>query len=342
MNPQDLPASRDQLNLFGLDLGRVADYLRQGWAEALRAPALAWLTPVEPVRLLRPDGGEATILAGVPTDKAFRRVQSLAVELPEELVLRRSLVLPHMADAELRAAVALEARSASPFPAEDLAWGYRAGSEGNRGLAVELVLSSRRRIDAYLGTLRERLGALRPEVWTAGPVMIPGFGEAARHGRMRRARLRVLGLLALALLLLGALALTPTLHLRERAVEAQLAYTRLARETAPQAELRARIVAANDRLAAARALGGAQVTPLALIDALTRNLPDDTTLNLLEIRGDKVRFAGQAANAAGIMQKLGAHPAFRDVRAPSPSARAGAGKESFTVEYTAVPEALRP
>ncbi|MBR0567246.1 PilN domain-containing protein [Azoarcus sp. L1K30] len=330
--------SRDQLQLFGYDLGAVADFMRMGWDEALHLPMLAWLTPQEPVRVLRADGSEFCALDGEVLAAASPNVRCVAIELDEDDLLRRSLVLPPMADAELRAAIELEASSASPFAAEDLAWTYRLRS-ADAGMLVDLVLTSKRRIAACLDAQRSRIGDAQAEVWAPGQIAFPGYGENTRHKRTRRARARVLGVLGIVVLLVAGILLTPTLQLRERAIEAQLAYTALVGTAAPQAALRERIVAANERIAAAQGILGQPVSALALINTLTQQLPDDTVLNLLEIRGDKVRMAGQTDNAAGLMQKLGAQPSFRDVRAPSASARAGTGKESFTIEYTAVGEA---
>ena len=78
---------------------------------------------------------------------------------------------------------------------------------------------------------------------------------------------------------------------------------------------------------------------VALIDQITRQLPDDAVLTRLEIAGGTVRLSGQADNAAQLLQTLGAKPAFRDVRAPSGISRGPAGgKEGFTIEFRVAAE----
>ncbi|UCG98595.1 MAG: fimbrial assembly protein, partial [Burkholderiales bacterium] len=80
----------------------------------------------------------------------------------------------------------------------------------------------------------------QPEVWVGGerPFLIPGYGESARLARSRRMRLALVGLLATTALLLVALAMTPTLQLRERALEATRKNDELVRAVQPQMQMR--------------------------------------------------------------------------------------------------------
>lgn len=327
---------RSSLRLFGVDLAALPGYLRDGWAEALRWPAFRWLTPDDAVRVLHADGTES-VRQGVSARRiaAPAQVRFAAIELAEETLLRRSLVLPRLTEDELRQAVELDVRSASPFPEEEVVWGY----EAQRGeqLRVDIALTSKRMIEQQVEAQRARLGDLQPEVWAGGerPFVIPGYGESARLARARRMRLALFGLLAVAAVLLAALAVTPTLQLRERALEAIGRNEELARAVKPQAQMREELTRLGEQI---RLLGKAteqRQDVVALIDQITRQLPDDATLTRLEITGaGVVRIIGQAENAAQLLQTLGANPAFRDVRAPSGIAKAPAGsKEGFTIEF---------
>jgi len=115
---------RSSLRLFGMDLATVPGYLREGWSEALRWPVLRWLTPDDPVRVLHADGTES-VRPGVSAHRiaAPAQVRFAAVELAEEALLRRSLLLPRLTEDELRQAVELDVRAASPFPEDDVVWG---------------------------------------------------------------------------------------------------------------------------------------------------------------------------------------------------------------------------
>lgn len=340
-----LTIDRSSLRLFGTDLSAVPRYLREGWAEALRWPALRWLTPDDYVRVVHADGTES-IRFGVTSKRAesAARIRFVAVELDEAQLLRRSLELPQLTEAELRQAIELDVRAASPFPEEDLAWGYEV-VERNGRLRVETVLTSRPLIEQRLAAVRPRLGLAVPEVWAGGdrPIVIPGYGEAARTARARRRRLMLFGQLFLAALLLAALAITPTLQLRAQALEATRRTDELSRTVMPQAKMREELARLGEQVQLLSKAGEPRRDVVALLDQLTRLLPDDVVVNRLEISGSTVKIIGQADNAAQLLQTLGADPAFRDVRAPSGIARAPAGsKEGFTIEFRVAGEGKAP
>jgi len=327
---------RSSLRLFGIDLAAVPGYLRDGWAEALRWPAFRWLTPDDAVRVFHADGADS-VRQGVSPQPITppANVRFAAIELAEEALLRRSLLLPKLTEEELSQAVELDARAASPFSDHELVWGYDV--ERGERTRVDIALTSRTLIEQQVAALRPRLGGTQPEVWVGGqrPFVIPGYGEPARLARARRMRLALIGLLVMTALLIAALAVTPTLQLRERAIEAVHRSDELLRAAKPQAQMRDELVRLGEQN---RLLGKAseqRQDMVALIDQITRQLPDDATLTRLEISGaGNVRIIGQADNAAQLLQTLGANPAFREVRAPSGIAKAPAGsKEGFTIEF---------
>jgi general secretion pathway protein L len=323
------------LRLFGLDLTALPAYLLEGWAEALQWPALRWLTPAEPVRVLEADGTD-TCRLGVSSRRiaAPRKVRFAAVALPEDILLRRSLALPPLNDDDVRQAVELDVRSASPFAEDDTAWGYAV--RHGEPLRVDIAITSRRLIERQLEAAGPRLAGIRPEVWADGdpPVVIGGYGEAARLARSRRLRWLLFVLLAVAAVLVGALAVTPTLQLRAQAMEAVRKQQELARAVSTQVQMRDELAKVGDQVRLLAKASEARQDVVALIDEITRRVPDDTVLNRLEIAGNTVRLAGQADNAAQLLQTLGAVPAFREVRAPGGIARAPAGgKEGFAIEF---------
>jgi general secretion pathway protein L len=335
-----LTLDRSSLRLFGVDLMAVPAYLREGWAEALHWPAFRWLTPDEPVRVIHADGTESVRQAvtgrriAAPT-----KVRFCAIELAEETVLRRVLVLPSLSEEELRQAVELDVHAASPFPEQDVVWGFRA--ESGTPVRVEIALTSRRFVEQQIEARRPRFENVAPEVWVGGerPFVIPGYGEAARLAHGRRLRLALFGLLSATALLLAALAITPTLQLRERALEAAGKSEELLRAVKPQAQVRDELVRLSEQLRVLEKASEQRHDVVALIDQITRQLPDDAVLTRLEIAGGTVRLSGQADNAAQLLQTLGAKPAFRDVRAPSGISRGPAGgKEGFTIEFRVAAE----
>jgi general secretion pathway protein L len=336
-----LGLDRGSMRLFGIDLAALPGYLREGWAEALRWPVFRWLTPDEAVRVIGPDGSES-VRAGVSarTIRVTAKPRFVAVELAEDTILRRTLTLPRLTQEEIRQAVDLDVRNASPFPEDDTVWAYVL--ERGEPLRADIAMTSRRLIAQQLEALRLWLGGMQPEVWAGGPrpFVFPGYGEGARLAQGRRMRWALFGLLSMTALLLAALAVTPTLQLRSRTLEAVARSEVLAREVMPQVRKRDEYAKLSEQLRLLGSAAGKRQDVVALIDQITHQLADDVAVTRLEITGTTVKMVGQADNASQLLQNLGANPAFRDVRAPGGIGRGAPGaKEGFTIEFRVGTEA---
>ena len=330
------PSSR----FFGLDLHTLWPEIRRSWQELHRAPALAWLTPDLPVRVLHADGHEATWLGGKLADAQEKHPALFdAIELPEDILLRRTLRMPAMSHAQIAQAVEVDLRSVSPFAVNDMVWGYRAQPGQTGGIDVNVVLVSRKQAEQYIETQQHRLAAnAAPEVWAFtpnnAPILLQGWGEARRvqHGAKRR---RIgYGLLASVLFLVCAIAITPTMQLRLRALQAVYAYDAVQARTAPLLGQREAFVRSIEELEVLRSMLTERVDSLLLMEAMTQTLPDDTSLQSLQVQGLKVTINGLTANSATLMQLLGNKNGFKNVRAPSAANRSpGAAAENFIIEF---------
>lgn len=330
---------RSSFSLFGLDLAGVYEHWRQGWAEALRWPFFVRLLSAETVRMLladgrehlvRPDGGQVHGGKGVSL--------AVAVVLPDDIVLQGRLQLPPMSAMEQAQAVTLAVQGASPFPLDDIVWGYRVDGTGS-GAEIEYALAARTHVQACLDSRRHVLDGTNPEVWVMGrlPIVLRGFGEGARLGRERRARLKLAGLAAAALVLVLALLASPVLQLRQQVFDAQARFEALTREVAPVVADREVLGKANTQLQIVGEYLQARPDPRRVLARLTELLPDSVYLTRFEIRGRTVVIGGLAQNAASLMELLGAQPEFREVRAPAAiSLDRATGRESFTVEFRLV------
>ena len=95
---------------------------------------------------------------------------------------------------------------------------------------------------------------------------------------------------------------------------------------------------AADGLSVLAELQAARIEPLRVLDKLTRALPDDTALQNLVLKEQKVTITGLTANASALMQLLSEQEGVREVRAPSPAMRSGGdSKENFTIEFLVDP-----
>lgn len=361
LTTQHMPLTTDSLQLFGLDLGRGWQALRQLWHSAQQQPPLSWLTPDLPIRVLHADGRIALWLGQQqavtdPDDKALAAARFEAIEVPEALLLHKSFTLPPMAVTDSVRAIELEAQSSSPFAPHDLVWGYQmSNSEASTdtgGGHVHLVLASRQHVQAHVQNVRTQLNHPEglPEVWarstplgtsSSPPVVLPGWGEAARQRAAAQRRHLAYGLLLCISVLLCAIALTPTAQLRLRAIEATHAYEVLQQQAAPAQAQREAYLHSVEQLDQVRALLSERTAHLPLLQLLTESLPDGTYLHNLKTQGLKVTMQGMTPDAAALMQALGRIEGLREVRAPSAAVRnPGASLDNFQVEFQLDPALL--
>lgn len=320
--------------------------LKQPWHALARWPALKWLAARSVVGVQMP-GGEVALWQGdrrLPVDPRARLgAATTALALAPDDQLERRLVLPLLPQRDLHDAIALDVRMASPFDPDDLVWGWRRDADRAGGWTCTAVMTSRRVVKARLESADDAAKASVPEVWafsTDGrPVVLQGFGESARQRRERNMRRAGVGLLVLAGLMAAAAALTPTVQLTLRAMQADRAHADLERQLAPTLAARESLLKAQTQHEALRAAMADRVEPLAVIDLLTQAVPDDTFVQRLQWQGGKLTLAGQTPNTSTLMNKLSGLPQVRDVKAPAPATRANAGRENFTIELTLQPAA---
>ena len=330
-----------------MDLRALWLEFHRPWQDIHQWPVLAWLTPDLPVRLWRADGSETTWLAGRVVDglKA-KAVRFEAIELPDDILLRRTLVMPAIPQEQIAQAVALEVLNVSPFVLADLVWGYSAQSVVQGGLQIDIVFASRKQATQYIETQKHRIAtALEPEVWAFTPVGAPivlcGWGEAqrTRHGTMRRRQ--AYALLLAALCLFAGIVVTPTAQLRLRALDANEAYEAAKQRTTALIGQREAFVRSTDQLQSLHSMLADRADPIRLMEVLTQTLPDDTSLQTLQVQGLKVTINGLTTNAATLMQLLGAQKGIKEVRAPSAATRnPGASAENFIIEFQLEPAVL--
>lgn len=343
-----MPAFSFDARFLGVDLRDLVRSTRDAWAHAQAWPLLAWLTPPEPVHLIHADGSQTSRFSdGTRADKGEGPAKQgardfVALELPQEWVLNHPVSLPaNMSRSDVEHALALQARTLSPFPAGELLWsceripGSRAGQQ-----SFLLVLTSRKYVANHLSQWLavQPPGTPDPEIWIAtGPeryAVLGGYGVPRRLQTMRRKRYWSYALLASLIVLLMGIAVTPSLQLRLRALQAIAAYEAVTQRTTAVVHDREKLVQASTKLQTLSEILNERVEPLRVIDMLTTLLPDDTAVQTLQFAGTKVSMSGHTSDTATIMQKLGQQAGVRNVRAPTAATRLnGAAKENFSIEF---------
>lgn len=339
-----MPPQTSSYHLFGLDLRLLWNEFCAAWEPLLQSRYLAWLAPALPVRLLRADGSDARWWRDrIATSKQANVLAEFeAVELPEDLLLRKRLQMPELPPSDIAQAVELEVQAISPFASGDAVWGYQTDSKdvSNGSIEVEIVVTSRKHASHYVGSQQHRLSKNangEPEVWALSrqgyPIILRGWGERRRQARAQKNRRAAYVLIASALLLVGIISISPSLQLRSRSLEAIAAYEELQRETAKAASRREDFTRSVERLGALRDVLAEHVDLLRLLATLTKVLPDDTYLQSVQLQGLKLTLHGLTADSAALMQMLSSVPGFKEVRAPQAATRmAGASAENFRVE----------
>lgn len=336
--------------LFGLDLSGAWAHLRQ---LASTLPLLQWLQRAIPgthATLLAPDaqttahkhvllrGSSWLQEAPAPAAPEAKRqpARFSALLLPEDMVLTRSLTLPPLSQADLAAAVQLQVLTHTPFAEQDTVSAYSAQrNEATQQLHVQLVLASRAAIQAVQQQVVDSHQLTQaPEVWAPtahAAVLCPGWGEQPRlrHERLQRWRLLASGLVLLGLLL--ALALTPSLKLHQKAVQARQQTQALVQQTTEVAAQRQAFMAQVQTLSALAPQLSEQVDPLKVLLVVTQRLPDDSALQSLTLEGKRLSMQGVSDNASRVQELLSDEPGFRSVRLPSAITREGE-KERFVLE----------
>jgi general secretion pathway protein L len=146
--------------------------------------------------------------------------------------------------------------------------------------------------------------------------------------------------LALALVLVAVALPLVYKHRQVQALEAQV---QAARTEALQAEqLRQefeQLLAASNALVDQRK---ARPLAIAVLDEVTRILPDSTWLARLELNGSKVKLQGESANASEVATLILASELFTDARFDSPVTRVGtSARERFLISATIAGAAVK-
>lgn len=242
----------------------------------------------------------------------------LALCLPAPAGLRRVLALPLAARDNLAQVVGFEIDRQTPFRAEQVFTDVRelARPVGEGRFAVELVALPRATLDPLL----ERLAMLRIRIDAVdlldgdarlGVNLLP---SAQRPRRVDpRARLNLL--LAAACVVLAGLVLGQWLHNRRVALAAMQAQVDAMHGEAQQVALLRQQLQDNAGAAGFLARKKKDTVPvLALLDELTRRLPDSAWLERFSVDSNgHLGFQGQAAQAAKLVDALKDDPLIRDV-----------------------------
>ncbi len=262
-------------------------------------------------------------------------VVARAVVLPDELVLCKTLPVPAAAEADLDSMLALEVTSSSPFPKADTCYGWLISDRRPNDILVQLVISSKSAVMAYIAANMEHQAIGAYEVWAQVAdrmVMVSGFGEAPRLQRNRRRLGRMAAIVAyclLAVMLLVALA-AGTKYLELRKVRAT--QEKVEKSASDAVVLRTALASSKAMIAEVNGLLAAYPSPRRELQRLSALLDDDTWLVVAEIQGSAIKIEGESSDASAVMQKLLGQPAYARVEAPVAIRKSGIRQRTLCTE----------
>ncbi|MBS0383469.1 MAG: PilN domain-containing protein [Proteobacteria bacterium] len=336
------------LRWWGGQLTALLPARLRAWVQ--RGPDVLWLGAQAGVATVRRARTRAT-LAGIAFDlpedvqraqfvEACRGIdpddRRLLLVVPAGQVLARRLVMPAAAAADPRRVAGYEIDRQTPFKSEQVYYDVRAGRDpappGH--VVLDLIVAPKSVIDPLLdrfsamGAAVEGIDVQGPDDTLAGVDLLPPARRPRRTDRRRRGN----AILAAACVLLAVLVLSQWLDNRRAALAAMQADVDAMRAKATQSEqLRAQLAGA---LAASKFLVKRKAEnppPLAVLDDLTRRLPDNAWLDMLTLDDSGgLDIKGEAAKAAALVDTLGSskvlqEPKLQGVIQPDPAT----GKERF-------------
>lgn len=324
--------------VLGFDRGRLL-LQADGGELQLRLQRGAQLRDLGRVPLLDAPVGDAVALADPLALLLTARVAELPrwLLLPPASALRRRLALPAAAADRLRDVVGFEIDRQTPFTADAVAFDARIlGRRDSDGqLDAELVAVPRHVLDPQLASLGPLAASLAGVDVAAADGLPVGVNLLPPLLRRRHADPWRLWNAALAGIAVVAIAATLWQLLANRRAAADALEQRIAAQAEAgrrAATERQQLIGLIEGQAFLDRTRAARPAAIAVIDELSRRLPDGTHLEKLSIEGEKLMLIGLSNEAAALVGRLqGADlwqkPALAGALQPDPSS----GRDRFTL-----------
>lgn len=284
--------------------------VRSGGIDALRGHGTARQT------LLTAAGRPQAALRDIMQGLKGQIGPDVALGFAPDQSIGQQLVLPQQPDEILRAIVRNKVESLAPWPLAQCLWGMRATPiPGDpQHVSVDVAVVSRSLLDELSATLRQggsEVKALTVELPDGHHVPIElGSGDVRRAARAGAIRLtRMAGAVVLLLAGLAAYWIYSTSADASR-LEAETAALMTSLKPGGVPEGETPMVTAANRLHLMRR---ERLSSVAVLDEVSKLLPDTVYLVALTLDGDQLTIKGQGSGVPDLVQILEASPAFQSV-----------------------------
>ncbi|WP_296802266.1 PilN domain-containing protein [Thiolapillus sp.] len=256
----------------------------------------------------------------------------LTVFVPVNWLLKRTVALPAAAQENLRQVISFELDRFTPFPADQVYFDYHINSRGGGAemLSVDVALVPCKRVDDWLNALRlagiavDTLSA--SGLWDEANLLPPELRPKLNLRRLTQKMLPV----ALVVILLAAAMALPLWQKRNIAMSLQAREAVLRGKAGEVIKLREKVDAEIQSLEKIRDQWRAFPPVLDVLQVLTNLLPDDTSLQRMEVKGNTLTINGTSSSASSLIALLQNSPAFDAPHFLSPVTQQR-GKEVFNL-----------
>ncbi|HEC06503.1 MAG TPA: hypothetical protein ENJ12_06615 [Thiolapillus brandeum] len=256
----------------------------------------------------------------------------LTVFVPVNWLLKRTVALPAAAQENLRQVISFELDRFTPFPADQVYFDYHINSRGGGAemLSVDVALVPRKRVDDWLNALRSAGIAVdtlsASGLWDEANLLPPELRPKLNLRRLTQKMLPV----ALVVILLAAAMALPLWQKRNIAMSLQAREAVLRGKAGEVIKLREKVDAEIQSLEKIRDQWRAFPPVLDVLQVLTNLLPDDTSLQRMEVKGNTLTINGTSSSASSLIALLQNSPAFDAPHFLSPVTQQR-GKEVFNL-----------
>ncbi|OAI26231.1 hypothetical protein A1351_02025 [Methylosinus sp. R-45379] len=254
------------------------------------------------------------------------------LEWPREMTVTRTLAAPAQAREFLAGVIFNQLDRLSPWPVGQILHGYRATPAEAGRVTARVLIARKADIDATRAALAE-MGLSVDRVVAAAdtshePIIFWAKGAAPSDAaQRRRMRLFVGGGIAAYVALCALTVLGASLSANALQEEASMLAARAhALQKRADAAKNPAVVAALPPPERAWVWKEASTPAVALIDALTRAIPDNAFLESLGLEGGKLRISGLAEDAPPLIDALEKTGRFFDAHFSAPTTRASDGR----------------
>ena len=256
---------------------------------------------------------------------AQSRSLEIAVAIPADKVLRRSVSLPLEASENLREVLAFQMDRHTPFKASEVAYDYRVtGTDAAlRRVTVELAVVPRGTIE-QITSIADSFGLGVHRIGVAGDNLLEQDGSFNFRPHedpvvLPPAQRRFMLALTMAASILAVIAWYLPLYFDHRTLAAYEARLAAMRTQALDAEsMRKHLTAAMELSRVLVDRREATPTVVSLLADITHRLPDDTWLTQLQLQDGTLTLTGFSLSAAPLIGRLEASPLLSQVRFGSP------------------------